>query len=150
MVKIWKLKMKHVERRNNTLRRAPGQKKDKLPLATHSMTTTTHSKTNNHPKEKQCNFVFSSIFSVVSLFVVFSLLFVFVFLSLLSLSVLYLYFLPLYIFFSVCLLPAAGPWVALGGASTSCRRESRRPLAPLPLNKENFAVVASRSMTHHS
>ena len=29
----------------------------------------------------------------------------------------------------------------------SLRRDSRRPLAPLALNKENFAVVASRSMT---
>ena len=36
------------------------------------------------------------------------------------------------------------------GASTDCRRESRRPLAPLALNKENFAVVASRSMTHNT
>jgi len=47
-----------------------------------------------------------------------------------------------------CLLAAAAGsgW----GASTSCKRESRRPLAPLALNKENFAVVASRSMTHHS
>ena len=47
-----------------------------------------------------------------------------------------------------CLLAAAAGsgW----GASTSCKKESRRPLAPLALNKENFAVVASRSMTHHS
>ena len=33
------------------------------------------------------------------------------------------------------------------GAARYCRRESRRPLAPLALNKENFAVVTSRSMT---
>ena len=36
------------------------------------------------------------------------------------------------------------------GASASCRRESRRPLAPLALNKENFAVVTSRSMTFNT
>ena len=36
------------------------------------------------------------------------------------------------------------------GAARYCRRESRRPLAPLALNKENFAVVTSRNMTFNT
>ena len=48
------------------------------------------------------------------------------------------------------LLAAVAPWVALVGRVQILQKRIATPSCPLALNKENFAVVASRSMTHNT